>query len=301
MNENIRSLQDNIRSLQDQVDNLYASPNTLRTRSDGSVTTISDQDPYSHHATQNLSNPRSRYQSSFSSPSPLARAPQFKGGATSSALCFDVAKSSLQTMGIAPLEHSTDDAIPEQARASYNSPLRNAATLTLLPGQPTKDPLWSLRREDVVRLCRLFDEDVGMMHPILDIEKTITRAHMLFDFMESSQRSGLLSKEFERGDAFQNENTNILKMVLASALTLEGNGESELGAKLFQSVRNASESRLWEPVSLDGLVLLVIVVCAYLPLLHCTLLKLSQGAVPLPSRSRSTGVPCYRLGSKALL
>ncbi|MCJ1243721.1 hypothetical protein MMC30_000918 [Trapelia coarctata] len=257
--EDFRLMNDNIHSLQDQVDNLYASLNALRNKTDGSVTTISDQDSYPHRASHSLSNPRSRYQSSFSSPSPLARAPQFKGGATSSALCFDVAKSSLQTMGIAQPEYGVDETVPEQTRASYDSPLRGPATLTLLPGQPTKDPIWSLRREEVVRLCRLFDEDVGMMHPILDIEKTISRAHTLFDFMESSLRTGLLSKEIERSDAFLDETTNILKMVLASALTLEGNGESELGAKLFQSVRSASESRLWEPVSLNGLVLLVIV------------------------------------------
>jgi len=294
-------MNDNIRSLQDQVDNLYASLNALRNKPDGSVTTISDQDPYPNRPSHNLSNPRSRYQSSFSSPSPLARAPHFKGGATSSALCFDVAKSSLQTMGIAQPEYGVDETIPEQVRGSYDSPHRGAATLTLLPGHPTKDPIWSLRREEVIRLCRFFDEDVGMMHPILDIEKTIARANSLFDVMESSQRSGLLSKEIERGDAFQDEPTNILKMVLASALTLEGNGESELGAKLFQSVRNASESRLWEPVSLNGLVLLVVVVCLRLLLSRCTILKLRQGAVPLPPRSRSTGVPCHRFGSAALL
>lgn len=290
-------MNENIHSLQGQVDNLYASLNALRNRQDGSITTTADQDPYPHRASHSLSNPRSRYHSSYSPPSSFARAPQFKGGATSSALCFDVAKSSLQTMGIAQPEYATDDNLHEQARASYESPLRAPATLTLLSGQPTKDPLWSLKREEVVRLCRLFDEDVGMMHPILDIEKTITRAHSLLAFMESAQRTGLLSKEIERGDAFQDEHTNILKMVLASALALEGNGESELGAKLFDSVRTASESRLWEPVSLNGLVLLVIVVCSYLLRSPFTLLMLHQGPIPLPFRPRGTGVPGHRSGS----
>lgn len=257
-------MNENIHSLQDQVDNLYASLSALRNRQDGSIATTSDQDSYPHRAALNLSNPRSQYNSSYSSPSPLARAPQFKGGATSSALCFDVAKSSLQTMGIAQPEYATDNTILEQPTVSYESPLRAPPTLTLLSGQPTKDPVWSLKRDEVVRLCRLFNEDVGMMHPILDIEKTITRAHSLLDFMESAERTGMPSKEAERGDAFQDEHTNILKMVLASALTLEGNGQSELGARLFESVRAVSESRLWEPVSLNGLVLLVVVVCSYL-------------------------------------
>ena len=294
-------MNENIHALQDQVDNLYASLNALRNRPDGNVTTISDQDLYTHRASHNLSNPRSRYQSSISSPSPHARAPQFKGSATSSALCLDVAKSSLQTMGIAQPEYGGDETIPEQARSRYESPLRGPATLTLLPGQPAKDPIWSLRREEVIRLCRLFDEDVGMMHPILDIEKTIARANTLFDFMESAQHSGLPTKEIEKGDAFLDENTNILKMVLASALALEGNGESELGAKLFENVRAASESRLWEVVSLNGLVLLVIVVCFCQPLSRCTPLKIYLGTIPFPSRPRSSSVPDHRSGSQAML
>jgi hypothetical protein len=250
-----------IRSLQEQVDRLYANLDALRSRSDhGGFNAAQDQGRYPSAPPSEASH------SHFQYPpppvlSPCPKLPPFRGGPTSSASAFDVAKSSLQTMGIAQPEYDIEEVHRQQNKSIYGSPVQLGRSLNGLPIHPLKDPLWSMSRGEVVRLCRVFDDDVGMMHPILDIEKTISRASKLFDYIESAARTGMLSKEFESGEVFYDEESNILKMVLASALTLEGNGESELGAKFFENVRGTSQSRLWEPVTLNGLILLAVMVC----------------------------------------
>ena len=98
------------------------------------------------------------------------------------------------------------------------------------------------------------------MYPLIDIEKTISKANRLFQFMESAKRTGLLDDERERGDTFSDVDSNILKMVLAVALTVEGSGQSELGTRFFMSVRNSMGFAMWQTIDVKGLIVLVIIV-----------------------------------------
>ena len=263
-----RRMNAHIQSLQEQVDNLYANLNVLLSRSEGKTFSNPSLDIYPQNVSQEPSNLSTPYQHPIPSPESRARPLQFRGH-TASAFSFDVANSSLQTMGIANLQ-SMAVAQPrfspnEEGSVVHNEPSSGPQ----VPDhdsriQPTtrslKDPLWSLSREEVIRLCRVYDDEVGLMYPILDIDKTIAKANRLFDFMEAAARTGLLRDEIERGDAFHDDDSNILKMVLAASLTLVGGGYSEMGNRLFESVRMVSESRLWQPINMKGLMLLVIVV-----------------------------------------
>ncbi|MCJ1438816.1 hypothetical protein MMC27_008206 [Xylographa pallens] len=269
-----------VQSLQEQVDNLYANLNVLRlpdqrlpynSPSDGKTFSNPSMDVYPQTASQGPSSLSAPYQHPISSPDSRARPLQFRGH-TTSAFSFDVANSSLQTMGIANLQtmaitQSTFGPDEEGAMAQ-NEPSPGPQIQDLDSGlqattRPLKDPLWSLSREEVIRLCRIYDDEVGLMYPMLDIDKTITKANRLFDFMEAAARTGLLREEIDRGDAFHDDDSNILKMVLAASLTLVGGGYSEMGSRLFESVRTVSESRLWQPVNMKGLMLLVIVAQYY--------------------------------------
>lgn len=163
-------------------------------------------------------------------------------------------------MGITQPTYATDNGSPahDQALEGQHS---EVASPGLQPARSlAKDPLWLMKREDVIRLCRVYDDEIGLLYPILDIEKTITEANVLFNFMDSVVRTGLLKDEIERGDTLHDDDINILKMVLAAAMALLGSGESEIGHRLFNSVHTGSESRLWQPVNLKGLILLVITV-----------------------------------------
>jgi len=184
--------------------------------------------------------------------------PRFQGP-TSSAFNFDVAKSSLQTMGITRPEDGVDEGIATRDGTPLESPCPTSSAA--MPAHPSKDPLWLLNKDETVRLCRVYDEEMGIMYPMLDIDKIIRHAIMLFTFIESAARTGLVQRSLPGADNLDDDDTRLLKMILAAALIVEGSGQSELGRRLFETVREYAESSLWGPVNINQLRLLVLVVC----------------------------------------
>src|SRR5271163_3652151 len=90
-----QQMREHILSLQEQVDSLYAGLNALRERQE---TFLPTEPAYSYDGSRSIST--SRTLPPLVSPScPPKPIPQFHGP-TSSAYGFDVAKSTLQTMGI---------------------------------------------------------------------------------------------------------------------------------------------------------------------------------------------------------
>lgn len=236
-----------IQSLQDQVNELYASLNAIR----------GGQGQYPIHPA--LSQPESSgtYRNTMSPSHTRGSHPQFQGP-TSSAYNFDIAKSSLQTMGVTEpevVEEGSHDIDP-----ALGAPHQQHAPMAPMITQSHKDPLWQMSKDDAIRLCKVYDEEMGIMYPMLDMEKTIAHAKMLFTFTEAAVRTGLIHQDLPGADKLGNIDVNILKMVLATALTLEGFGQSDLGRMLYESCREAFESSLSGPVEIKGLILLVIVV-----------------------------------------
>ncbi|KAL8832199.1 MAG: hypothetical protein Q9191_000415 [Dirinaria sp. TL-2023a] len=252
-----RSVNASLHSLQEQVDNLYAQLSALRGGQDHGGIVHQSTSSYPIHPSLEQENSRNVFQRVRS---PLHQGPrhaQFQGP-TSSAYGFEVANSSLQTMGITQPDEADEHAAALDkdlsVPASQNQELPASMTM-----HPDKDPLWSFSKDEAVRLCRVYHDEMGIMYPIVNIEETISRTKFLFTFTESAARTGLISFQKPGPDALGSDDNNILKMVLATALTVEGNGESQLGKRLFHSVKDSSQNRLWSSVELKGLTLLVII------------------------------------------
>jgi hypothetical protein len=99
------------------------------------------------------------------------------------------------------------------------------------------------------------------MYPILNIESVIQHATSLFRFLEAASRTGLANEASSRNEGIKDANSIVLKMVLANALTVEGSGQSELGNRLFESVRDHTDSLLQQPnLDIKTLPLLALVV-----------------------------------------
>ena len=258
-------MNDHIQSLQEQVNDLYTNLNALHQSQVNHVVSSPEPVTYRHVA---VTPPGLHVSYANSNPSPdgHSRVTRFRGP-TSSAFSFDIANTSLQTMGITTSEYITDDGLVAQDGTPPGSPARNQAPPAQMIVHPTKDPLWTVGRDEALRLCRVYEEEIGMVYPILDIERTMSKAKVLYDFMESAARTGLFSPETSDSDDLNDDDSVILKMVLAVASTIEGSGRSELGQKLFGTVQAVCGARLWQPVSVKGLMLLVIVVSISYPYL----------------------------------
>ncbi|KAI4108033.1 MAG: hypothetical protein L6R37_001315 [Teloschistes peruensis] len=143
-------------------------------------------------------------------------------------------------------------------RVNSISPEKHHAPNLLAPSHYGKDPIWSIAKDEAIRLCRVYDEEIGMMYPMLDIELIVERANKLFNSTENVTGTGSSDRTKLSADKIHGSEIDILKMILATTLTLEGDGQSELGSALFDTVRVAWENKLGEPIDIQGLRLLVI-------------------------------------------
>ena len=157
--------------------------------------------------------------------------------------------------------------LEEEASLSQPKPVLSSSASATDVGAHTvsviKDPLWAMSLDEALRLCRVYAEDVAAVYPIVDVEKATSKARTMFTFLDSMRRVGLMKKESERGDSFCDNETLILKMMLALATLGEGYTDSPLGQSLFDNVRRIinSEDRIGAPATILGLQLSVLVVC----------------------------------------
>lgn len=245
-----------IQALQDQVQRLYADIGALRGSHDRSPSPYSDPSSYPHQPSLVQGQSGTPYHATRPPPAPSKVRHRRFQGPTSSAFNINVANTSLQTMGL------TDPSLTEAEGHDYDglastSSHQQQDGLPFVPSQYAKDPLWSIGKDEAIRLCRVYDEEIGMMYPMLDIEQIIDKADKSFTFAGAAAKTGLVDRSKSSPDS---QDVNILKMILATVLTLEGGGQSELGLTLFETVRGACESKLGAPPDLGGLRLLVIMV-----------------------------------------
>lgn len=125
---------------------------------------------------------------------------------------------------------------------------------------PNKDPLWKISKDEAIRLCRVYEEEMGLMYPLINMEKLLSQVDSLFKFTEAAARSGLMNPFKAGPDKLENSDILILKMVLASSLVVEGDGQSDLAKELYESCREGFEARMLGPVEINGLILLTLVV-----------------------------------------
>ena len=267
-------------SLQEQVDNLYANLNALRNGGDVMGFSTSERSLSISQPPQGAPIvPANRYR-------PSSKHPSFRGP-TSSAFSLDVAKNTLQNMGYQSL--SADDGAVTQDPTPIASPSNGIQPPPLINanGNPCKDPIWALTKEEMVRLCRVYEEEMGIMYPVLNIERLIIHGTNLYEFIDAAIRSGLANPSAP-GQGINDEQSCVLKMVLAISTVLEGSGQSEIGFRLFESVKEAADRALHsEVIEIKSLPFLVLVV---------SLISLVQILFQLKVQNLAHGCPALNRG-----
>jgi hypothetical protein len=239
-------------SLQEQIDNLYANLNALRS---------GDLGPHKGSMTGSMSQ-------SIQSTSPALtyrpppKHPRFQGP-TSSAFSFDVAKNTLVNMGYPGLENE-EDGNGMQDDTPLGSPTIRQA---VLPTHPFKDPLWSITKEEALRLCVVYEDEICIMYPFLDMNWVSQLVHAQYRFMEENSPKNGLNSSPDSPSSVPEQDLNILKMVLAIASAVECSGQSEFANRLYENTKRASDNILHaEGVSIKDIPLVVLVATYHF---HC--------------------------------
>lgn len=236
-------------TLQEQVNSLFSNLNELRSQKPSF-----DSPPFDPDGSHSIFTPMPS-----GMPKPRSRHPRFHGP-TSSAFNFDVARSSLQSMGIHPPEDGMPDDLTTAHVTPADSPPPNLGPA--VPAiHPAKDPIWTIRREEAVRLCKVYEEEIGIMYPVVDINAVTSQANLLYTFMEAATRTGFAQRGLPGADSLHDDSSILLKVILATTLVVEGGGKSDIGHRLYLSVKPVIESKLWEPHDIKNIQLFAIVVC----------------------------------------
>jgi hypothetical protein len=250
--EEFRQMNAHLASLQEQVDNLYANLNALRS-GDGMVLPSASERSMSVSQPPNPS-PVNRYR-------PYPKHTSFHGP-TSSAFSLDVAKNTLHNMGYHGL--GVDEGMITQDPTPVASPPGLQPSPLVNLNGPDRDPIWTFSKEEMIRLCRVYEEEMGTMYPVLNIEQLIIHGSNLYQFIDAALRTGLASASTPKGVV--DEESCILKLVLACATLVEGSGHSEVAYRLFESVREAADRTLHsEVIEIKSLPFLALVVSSPIP------------------------------------
>jgi len=165
-----------INRLQEQVDTLFANLNALRNGDIANFPPASERGISTPHSNAQIPSPiRYRVQPKHTS---------FRGP-TSSAFSLDVAKNTLHSMGYQELEETL---------AHDATPVGSPPTIEDMPsegGIRGRDIILELSKDEVVRLCRVYEEEMGMMYPVLDIEDIILHTNNLVRWSRPPSPVGL--------------------------------------------------------------------------------------------------------------
>ncbi|KAI3392844.1 hypothetical protein diail_5050 [Diaporthe ilicicola] len=237
--DEFREMRDNVARLQEQVNTLFQAMNALKQET-MHLAPIQDRalplptsaavTPCPSTATMTSMN----RQDTASSRTPLFRGP------TSASFTVDVAKDSIQNtfekLGWSGAEGTDDNGvvIDDSAAPSPSQPWPSAADI---PRARPQDPLWDFDRNEMIRLCRLHEEEVGIMYPVVNINQVVNHANFLANFMDTSRRHGLVPQGIGQGEGITDIKTLELKIIMCCALVVEGHGYSEKGLRLWNSIQ----------------------------------------------------------------
>ncbi|KAI1826711.1 fungal-specific transcription factor domain-containing protein [Xylaria intraflava] len=241
-----------VNHLQEQVETLFNNLNALRAE------TLRTGPPYQHDRA--LTGPSTSSTPSSTTmtlpPPPPPRQPPFAfRGPTSNHFTLDVAKNTLHKMGYS---YPSDNG--EANGPAHETPVASPKLAPrIIPSveNPTTDPLWELDKDEMIRLCRIYQEEVGIMYPVLRIETIIAHAKTLSAWMETARKNGFPSGQDRIVD---DTNTLQLKVVLCGGLLVDGHGNSVQAQRIFAGIEHIANRMLMsDPPNVQTLPFLALV------------------------------------------
>ncbi|KAI1451682.1 hypothetical protein F4805DRAFT_450659 [Annulohypoxylon moriforme] len=245
--------------LQEQVDALFANMNALRSEA-LRLAPIQDRPPTLPSTSSTPSSSSIPSITPIHRPAELAqsRQPGFRGP-TSTRFNLDVAKNTLHKMGYSnPADGSEPDGYSQESSAPSPNMTTHLATTS---NGPPRDPLWEFDKDDLVRLCRVHDEEIGIMYPVVKMDSVIRHAKTLSSWMEAARKNFMIYGE--EGN-LKDRNTVLLKLIICCALQIEEHGNSEKAQRLFLSVRPTTDRMLMsDPSDVKNMPILALVAGYY--------------------------------------
>jgi hypothetical protein len=140
------------------------------------------------------------------------------------AFSLDVANKTISNMGYKGLPENDDQG-------------QQMDSLAPVMAQSQGDPILEFDKDEMVRLCQLHEEEVGIMYPVLKMQSVISYIKTVASYFESlrSRRST---------EPLNDDKTLQLKVVICCALVVEEGGHSERAVRLYNSMEATLNRKL---------------------------------------------------------
>ncbi|KAI0019192.1 hypothetical protein F4780DRAFT_462026 [Xylariomycetidae sp. FL0641] len=253
--EEFKQMARQVNSLQEQVETLFNSMTALRSEA-LRLAPIQERTLPLPSASSTPSS-TSVTMSVLQRPEPVQPRQAGFRGPTSTRFSLDVAKNTLHKMG-----YSNPGEGAEVDSSIHGTPTTSpqiAPRIAVSPYKPPADVLWEFEKDEMIRLCRVYEEEVGLMYPIIRIETVVNHVKNLATWMDAAKKTGM-APPLGHENILSDTNTILLKVVLCTALLVEENGGNEKATRLFDALRPTTDRMLMsDPASVKNLPILALV------------------------------------------
>jgi hypothetical protein len=151
----------------------------------------------------------------------------------------------------------------------------------------SSDPLGCFGKEEALRLVDVYENNVGLMYPCIDLDSVRSYVD---EYYKDSGRVGPTPPGLSDQDWFFARDAEVLKIILATALLAESHGRSERAALLADNVEDRFAARVKIPeVDMKELLILTLLVCS-LSFFQRRPLISSPSSTPTATTKSSPGV-----------
>lgn len=142
------------------------------------------------------------------------------------AFSLDVAKETISSMGWKPTEEGDDNAPPPIGHISSSISAQMS------------EPLLEFDKDEMVRLCRVHEEEIGIMYPVLNIQSVIAHVKNVSLYLRNQRPT----------EPLNDLQTLQLKAIMCCALVVEGHGHSDKAVRIYESMENVINRKLMSDV-----------------------------------------------------
>ncbi|KAF9893332.1 hypothetical protein FE257_011764 [Aspergillus nanangensis] len=128
--------------------------------------------------------------------------PHHRQAASNYAFNFRLARTHLDAMGIVNENRDSDGDPGSQLPSGLQTPSSSA------------DPLWAIPRREAIRLTSVYEEEIGISYPLLNIQKITSHISHLYDALEAATRCGFSYLALPGPSVIPREDLYIVKMAI---------------------------------------------------------------------------------------
>ncbi|CAG9997150.1 unnamed protein product [Clonostachys byssicola] len=131
-----------------------------------------------------------------------------------------------------------------------NSRMTSPAVQDIQRRSPELDPIWLISSQEASRLCGVYEEEINISHPFLDMGTIRNNVRQLYNSLELLSLNGCSNIPLQNTEILGRDDLSLIKLVFATALITETSGPGELAKALFDNVKYSVQDRIWEDVDI---------------------------------------------------